>query len=254
MITARGRRLDGAGPSAIHQGRCTAKSAKLDEALRRSMALLTERLERPEEKLIDVAAMRLDVVADGRRGRLPAGEAEGAQRVVLELQFADTLPARRCVPAIRRDGAAADGSHLGGGGMPGLGETAGQQLAPIGRRGPRREHLQPTNAPVDPRLDLFRAKPPAACRGHGPASSLHVGADSPLASGGGREAASVGSSRLVRTVTLQTANRSPAPARARRYLRVGARGARNPVFFARVLLAHENQGTCCGSRRSGSVQ
>ena len=50
----------------------------------------------------------------------------------------------------------------------------------------------------------------------------HAFTDSPPASGAGREPGVGRGSQLVRTLTLQTANRSPTSA-ARRYRRVGAR-------------------------------
>jgi hypothetical protein len=77
-----------------------AEPALLDKPLRRIMALLTQRLKRPEPELVHIAAVRLDVIADGRRRDDAALEAELAQRVLKKLVPADTGPATRAVPGV----------------------------------------------------------------------------------------------------------------------------------------------------------
>ena len=55
-----------------------AETACLDEPLRAVVTSFAKRLERAEPELIDVAAMRLDVIADFRRRDDTALEAERA--------------------------------------------------------------------------------------------------------------------------------------------------------------------------------
>jgi hypothetical protein len=62
-----------------------AETARLDEPLRRVVTWLAERLERAEPEFVDVAAMWLDVIADGRRRDDAALEAERTQRMLEQL-------------------------------------------------------------------------------------------------------------------------------------------------------------------------
>src|SRR5262249_36903856 len=75
-------------------------ATRLDEALRAVMTLLAQALKRAKPELVDVAVMRLDVIADFCRRDDAALETERAQRVFEELVPADPRPARRGVPVI----------------------------------------------------------------------------------------------------------------------------------------------------------
>jgi len=75
-------------------------AALLDEPLRGIMARLAQALKRPSPKLIRVATMRLNVIADRRGGDEAALEAELAQGVLKKLVPADTGPASRAVPGV----------------------------------------------------------------------------------------------------------------------------------------------------------
>jgi hypothetical protein len=61
------------------------------------MARLAEALQFPEEKLIHVSMMRLDMIRDRRRHHLPAAKAEPAQGMFAQLMLAQALPVRRTV-------------------------------------------------------------------------------------------------------------------------------------------------------------
>jgi hypothetical protein len=74
---------------------------RLDVVLGRHMAVLTERLSLAEPELVEVAAVRLDVIADRRRRDDAALHAELAQRVLLQLMLANTMPARAIVEMIQ---------------------------------------------------------------------------------------------------------------------------------------------------------
>jgi hypothetical protein len=58
------------------------KPARLDQPLCGIVATLAERLEGPEPEFVDVAMMRLDVIADLRRRDDAALEAELAERML----------------------------------------------------------------------------------------------------------------------------------------------------------------------------
>ena len=74
--------------------------ALLHEPLRRVVALLAERLKRPQPKLVHVAMMRLDVIADLRRRDDAALEAILAQGMLEQLVPSDSSPAGGAVPLI----------------------------------------------------------------------------------------------------------------------------------------------------------
>ena len=68
------------------------ETAQLDEPLRAVVTRLAERLERAEPKFVDVAMMRLDVIADCRRRDEAALEAELAQWMLEQLVPANHRP------------------------------------------------------------------------------------------------------------------------------------------------------------------
>jgi hypothetical protein len=82
------------------QANVGAEPSLLDQPLRRIVALLAERLKRPKPELVDVAMVRLNVIADGRWGDEAALEAELAQGVLKKLVPAYTGPASRAVPGV----------------------------------------------------------------------------------------------------------------------------------------------------------
>ena len=59
----------------------------------------TQRLEWPAPKLLRIAVMTLDVVADGRDRDLALQPAHPTQRLDRQLVLAGLLPARQAVPA-----------------------------------------------------------------------------------------------------------------------------------------------------------
>jgi len=73
------------------------KATELDEPLRRVVARFAEALKRPKPKLVDVAPMWLDVIADGRRRDDAALEAELAERMLEEV-WQRRIRAQRTVP------------------------------------------------------------------------------------------------------------------------------------------------------------
>jgi hypothetical protein len=75
-----------------------AETARLDEPLRRVVTWLAERLERAEPEFVDVAAMWLDVIADGRRRDDAALEAERTQRMLEQLVPSNPSPASTTRP------------------------------------------------------------------------------------------------------------------------------------------------------------
>jgi hypothetical protein len=90
------------------------ETARLDEPLGTVVATLAQALERAEPEFVDVAVMRLDVVADFRRRDDSALQAERAQRMFAQLVPPDSSPASGGVPLIpfRRLAANAHGSTL----------------------------------------------------------------------------------------------------------------------------------------------
>ena len=76
------------------------KTTQLDEALRAVVTRFAERLERTEPELIDVAAVRFDVIADCRRGYNAALEAKLTKRMLQQLVLPDPSPAPRAVPSV----------------------------------------------------------------------------------------------------------------------------------------------------------
>jgi hypothetical protein len=86
----------------------------LDEPLRGVVAALAETLNGTKPESVDVAVMRLDVIADFRRRDDTALETERAQRVFAQLVPSDPRPASRGVPfiPIRRSAAGAHRFNL----------------------------------------------------------------------------------------------------------------------------------------------
>jgi hypothetical protein len=77
-----------------------AKTARLDEPLRAVMTSLAERLERPEPEFVDIAPMRIDMVADSRGHNDAALRTILTKRVFEQLVVPDPSPACRGVPAV----------------------------------------------------------------------------------------------------------------------------------------------------------
>ena len=77
-----------------------AETVSLDEPLRGVVAALAETLERTKPESVDVAVMRLDVIADFRRRDDTALQTKRAQRVFVQLVPPDSSPASRGVPFI----------------------------------------------------------------------------------------------------------------------------------------------------------
>jgi hypothetical protein len=88
-----------------------AKTARLDEPLRRIMATLAEAHERAEPESIHITTMRLNMIADCGRLDDAALETELAQWVLEQLVPSDSSPASGVVPPIpfRRSAADAHG-------------------------------------------------------------------------------------------------------------------------------------------------
>jgi hypothetical protein len=80
----------------------------LHEALSAIVAKLAQALQLPEEELIRVSTMRLDMVRDRRWHHLAATEAEPAKRMVTQLMLAQALPVRRTVQMLPSGGHYAD--------------------------------------------------------------------------------------------------------------------------------------------------
>jgi hypothetical protein len=78
------------------------------EALAAIMARLAQALQLPEEKLVHVAMMRLDMIRDRRWHHLATAEAEPAKGMVTQLMLAEALPVRRTVQVLPGDGHHAD--------------------------------------------------------------------------------------------------------------------------------------------------
>jgi hypothetical protein len=87
-----------------------AETARLDEPLRTIVAVLAQALKRAEPKLVNVAVMWLDVIADCRRLDDAALQAEVAERMREQLLPPDPCPARGAIPGVPLRGSAAD-SH-----------------------------------------------------------------------------------------------------------------------------------------------
>ena len=75
-------------------------ATRLDEALRAVMTLLAQALKRAKPEVIDIAVMRLNVIADRRRCDDAALCAILTQRVLEQLVPSDSSPASRGVPLI----------------------------------------------------------------------------------------------------------------------------------------------------------
>src|SRR5262249_55588258 len=101
IVTAHDCRPDGAG----------SRKPCLDKPLRAVVTLLAKRLARTAPEFIDVAVMRLDMIADFRRCEDPALCAILTERMLEQLVPSDSSPASR-VPLIplRRSAANAHGS------------------------------------------------------------------------------------------------------------------------------------------------
>jgi hypothetical protein len=86
-----------------------AKTARLDKPLRGVVATFAEAHEWAEPEFVDIAAMRLNVVADCRRLGYASFKAEHAQRVFAQLMPPDLRPAISGVPLVplRRSAAGA---------------------------------------------------------------------------------------------------------------------------------------------------
>ena len=61
------------------------------------MAQLAEALQFPEEELVRVPTVRLDMIRDSRRHHFAAAETEPAKGMVTQLMLAQALPVRRTV-------------------------------------------------------------------------------------------------------------------------------------------------------------
>src|SRR5262245_13036679 len=68
------------------------------------MARLAEALQLPEEKLVHIAMMRIDMIRDRSQHHLAPAEAEPAKGVVTQLMLAQALPVRRTVQMLPSDG------------------------------------------------------------------------------------------------------------------------------------------------------
>src|SRR5262245_43262213 len=79
-------------------------TVNFQEAFAAIMAGLAQALQLPEEKLVHIAMMRPDMIRDRRRYHLAAAEAEPAKRMLTQLMLAQTLPVRRTVQMLPRDG------------------------------------------------------------------------------------------------------------------------------------------------------
>jgi hypothetical protein len=77
-----------------------AKPTRLDKALRAIVTMLAERLERAEPELVDIAMVRLDMVADRRGHDDAAFQAILAKRMREQLVPPDPRPAPRAVPSV----------------------------------------------------------------------------------------------------------------------------------------------------------
>jgi hypothetical protein len=71
-----------------------AKPADLDNSLRGVVTMFAEAYERAEPKLVDVAVVRLNVIADCRRLDDAPLQAERAQRMFLKLVLSNPSPTR----------------------------------------------------------------------------------------------------------------------------------------------------------------
>jgi hypothetical protein len=78
------------------------------EAFAAIVARLAQALQLPEEKLVHVAMMRLDVIRNRRRHYLAAAEAEPTKGMLTQLMLAQALPMRRTVQMLPSDGHLAD--------------------------------------------------------------------------------------------------------------------------------------------------
>jgi len=89
-----------------------AETVRLDKPLSAVVATLAEALERTKPEFVDVAVMRLNVIADGRRCDDGALQAILTKRVFEQLVPPDASPASRRVPLVplRRLAANAHGS------------------------------------------------------------------------------------------------------------------------------------------------
>jgi hypothetical protein len=75
----------------------------LHEALSAVVAWLAQALQLPEEKLILISTMRLDMIRNRRRHHVAAAEAEPAKGMVTQLMLAQALPVRRTVQMLPSD-------------------------------------------------------------------------------------------------------------------------------------------------------
>ena len=75
-------------------------AALLDHFLGAIVTRLTQRLQPPQPELVDIAVVRLNVVADRRRNDQTALGAECAQRVRQQLMAPEPRPARRRIEMI----------------------------------------------------------------------------------------------------------------------------------------------------------
>ena len=75
-----------------------AETVRLDKPLSAVVATLAEALERTKPEFVDVAVMRLDVIADCRRCDDGALQAVLTQRMLEQLVPLDSSPASRGVP------------------------------------------------------------------------------------------------------------------------------------------------------------
>ena len=82
------------------QSNIWAMATRLDEPLCRVMAPLAQALKRTEPEFVDIAVVRLDVIADRRRRDDAALQAEVAERMRKQLLLPDPRPAPGAVPSV----------------------------------------------------------------------------------------------------------------------------------------------------------
>jgi hypothetical protein len=73
------------------------------EALSAVVARLAQALQLPQEELVHVAMMRLDMIRNRRWHHLAAAEAESAKGMLAQLMLAQALPVRRTVQMLPSD-------------------------------------------------------------------------------------------------------------------------------------------------------
>ena len=92
------------------QANVGAISTRLDKLLTGVVTALAQALKRAEPKFVDVASVRLNMIADLGRGYYAALQAEAAERMPEQLELPDPSPARRAILGVPHRGSTA-GSH-----------------------------------------------------------------------------------------------------------------------------------------------